>query len=289
MTASTTSTEGGGKQRRTELKHLTYSGNFELKCTATVLACRLCSPSDEDATASAEQSVTKVEMNLDVTTMHPQGGGQPTDIGNIFSEGGAARAIIDRVSLDRETGVVTHHGRVESTTGGDLSENFSPGDSVSVAVDPSRRLVLSECHTAGHVVDSAMARCGRILPPTKGYHFLDGPYVEYKGSIPPEERGSLLTDLQAAFQDLVKDDIATTIETLSKDDAERVCNRLAKNFDFSEFGEEDVRVVTVAGWPCPCGGTHVKSTGQLIERGWSITGIKCKKGVVRVKYNLSKR
>mmetsp|Transcript_50984 Transcript_50984/g.153275 ORF Transcript_50984/g.153275 Transcript_50984/m.153275 type:complete len:234 (+) Transcript_50984:53-754(+) len=167
MTASTTSTEGGGKQRRTELKHLTYSGNFELKCTATVLACRLCSPSDEDATASAEQSVTKVEMNLDVTTMHPQGGGQPTDIGNIFSEGGAARAIIDRVSLDRETGVVTHHGRVESTTGGDLSENFSPGDSVSVAVDPSRRLVLSECHTAGHVVDSAMARCGRILPPTK--------------------------------------------------------------------------------------------------------------------------
>uniref|UniRef100_A0A7S4JP57 Threonyl/alanyl tRNA synthetase SAD domain-containing protein n=1 Tax=Odontella aurita TaxID=265563 RepID=A0A7S4JP57_9STRA len=123
----------------------------------------------------------------------------------------------------------------------------------------------------------------------QGYHFLDGPYVEYKGSIPPEERGSLLTDLQAAFQDLVKDDIATTIETLSKDDAERVCNRLAKNFDFSEFGEEDVRVVTVAGWPCPCGGTHVKSTGQLIERGWSITGIKCKKGVVRVKYNLSKR
>jgi Ser-tRNA(Ala) deacylase AlaX len=42
--------------------------------------------------------------------------------------------------------------------------------------------------------------------------------------------------------------------------------------------------VTVAGWPCPCGGTHVKSTGNLKGRRWGITGLKCKKGLVRVKY-----
>jgi Ser-tRNA(Ala) deacylase AlaX len=45
-----------------------------------------------------------------------------------------------------------------------------------------------------------------------------------------------------------------------------------------------VRVVTVAGWNCPCGGTHVRSTGELKERGWCVKGLKCKKGVVRVRY-----
>ena len=109
-------------------------------------------------------------------------------------------------------------------------------------------------------------------------------YRRYKGSIPVEERAEVLTNLKAAFSDLVEEDIVTCIETLSKDEAEERCNRLAQNFDMSLYGNDSVRVVTVAGWPCPCGGTHVKSTGGLKERKWGVTGIKSKKGVVRVKY-----
>jgi len=56
----------------------------------------------------------------------------------------------------------------------------------------------------------------------------------------------------------------------------------------SDYGEGNIRVVTVAGWSSPCGGTHVKSTAELKERGWTITGIKSKKGAVRVKYNPAK-
>jgi Ser-tRNA(Ala) deacylase AlaX len=98
-------------------------------------------------------------------------------------------------------------------------------------------------------------------------------------------RPALLEKLQAAFQELVQDDIDTTIEVLSKENAEEVCNRVAENyFNLSEFGDDTIRIVTVAGWPCPCGGTHVKSTGGLKDRKWGITGLKCKKGVVRVKY-----
>ena len=136
-----------------------------------------------------------------------------------------------------------------------------------------------------HVVDSAMAKCDTLLPPTKGYHFLDGPYVEYKGSIPLDDRPALLKRLQAAFQELVEENIDTKIEVLSTDKAEEVCNRVAENyFNLKEFGDETVRIVTVANWPCPCGGTHVKSTGDLKDRNWGITGIKSKKGVVRIKY-----
>lgn len=45
------------------------------------------------------------------------------------------------------------------------------------------------------------------------------------------------------------------------------------------------RIVTVGGVACPCGGTHVKSTGQL--KGTVVTKIKSKKGTLRVSYTLS--
>jgi Ser-tRNA(Ala) deacylase AlaX len=107
-------------------------------------------------------------------------------------------------------------------------------------------------------------------------------------------------------QELIDEDISTNIQMLPVDEAEALCNRLAQNFNMAEFttsyssssttttttderkGKDlssgVVRVVTVAGWNCPCGGTHVRSTGELKERGWGVKGLKCKKGVVRVRY-----
>ena len=251
----------------TELIHLTYEGNFVLECESTVVAC------------SVDEEQNKVEVQLDKTCLHPQGGGQPTDEGTISSE--STKLSIDKVTIDRETNVVTHAGKYDE----EASEPpFVIGSKVNVNVDAENRQLLSECHTAGHVVDSAMARCGQMLPPTKGYHFMDGPYVEYKGKIPVEDRDALLEKLQSAFQDLVAEDIDTTIQTLPKEEAERVCNNIAQNFDFSHYSG-DIRVVSVAGFPCPCGGTHCKSTSDLKTRGWGIKGpIKSKKGVVRIRY-----
>ncbi|CAN0443394.1 unnamed protein product, partial [Discosporangium mesarthrocarpum] len=45
-----------------------------------------------------------------------------------------------------------------------------------------------------------------------------------------------------------------------------------------------LRVVTVAGGSCPCGGTHVRSTGEL--RGAKVTKVKAKKGCLRVSYTV---
>lgn len=115
---------------------------------------------------------------------------------------------------------------------------------------------------------------------------MDGPYVEYKGNIPTEERGPILEKLKVAFQELLEEDIPTEILVLEKDEAQRMCDRIKENyFNLGDFGDEPVRLVTVAGWTCPCGGTHVKSTGTLRERKWGITGLKYKKGIVKIKYN----
>lgn len=297
----------------TELIHLSYDGNFQLEADAKVILCKVIQESnqdeplpsdDDDDVADTTTTTLRVELQLDKTPMHPQGGGQPTDIGTIMKSptenDGAYTATIDKVTIDRASGIATHSGSVtlpSSSSSNSSSaaaiiadEIFPSNSSVKVTVDSANRLLLSECHTAGHVVDAAMARCDKLLPPTKGYHFLDGPYVEYKGTIDMKDRDEFLSRLKEAYQQLINEDIHTQIQTLPVDEAEELCNRLAQNFNMKDFTsplEEknpSVRVVTVAGWNCPCGGTHVKSTGVLKERGWCVKGLRCKKGVVRVRY-----
>lgn len=132
-----------------------------------------------------------------------------------------------------------------------------------------------------------MARCGHFMKPAKAYHFLEGPYVEYEGSVDADKRDAFLKNLQKAFCELVEEDLETKIELMSKEDADTVCNRQAQNFDMDIFSDKrtgEIRVVTVAGFPCPCGGTHVRRSADLKERQWGVTAIKSKKGIVKVKY-----
>lgn len=270
-----------------------------------MILCKVIENHDDDEPLPSDvvndgTKTLRVELQLDRTSMHPQGGGQPTDIGSIKFDtqiggggggGGAYSANIDKVTIDRASGIATHSGSVTLNNSAAVATDdiFPLNSSVKVTVDSANRQLLSECHTAGHVVDAAMARCDKLLPPTKGYHFLDGPYVEYKGSIDTKDREEFLSRLKEAYQQLINEDIHIQIQTLPVDEAEELCNRLAQNFNMKDFTSptEDnpsVRVVTVAGWNCPCGGTHVKSTGVLKERGWCVKGLRCKKGVVRVRY-----
>lgn len=203
----------------TNLIHLTYDGNFQLETEATVVACRVINSTSGTSTdnphcdgASKDPNNVPIELELDVTTMHPQGGGQPTDIGTIIplstdSDADGASplysATIDKVTIDRATGIVTHAGSVALKTDNIArsKQNFFPPNSkVHVSVNQPNRRLLSECHTAGHVVDAAMAKCEKLLPPTKGYHFMDGPYVEYRGSIDVKEREQFLEKLKVAYQ-----------------------------------------------------------------------------------------
>lgn len=258
------------EMRPTNMLYMTYEGNWLTECTAQVLGVKM--------TADGQL----VDVYLDQTVLHAQGGGQPTDTGNItVVVGNGGHVVVEKVLIDRKTGITTHTGSLQ-----DAAQTLVVGDTVRVTVDAENRRILSECHTAGHVVDSAMARCGKFLQGSKAYHFLDGPYVEYKGVIAVEEREGVLKNLQSAFCQLVDESIDTTIDMLSKEEAGAVCNRQGQNFDMNIFADNNgkVRVVAVAGFPCPCGGTHVRSTADLKERQWGITGIRCKKGVVRIIY-----
>ena len=138
----------------TEMIYYHYDGNFELECESKIVGI---DQKEEGA----------VEVVLDRTVMHAQGGGQPTDTGSISFEHDdqTVTVAIDKVLMNRETGVATHRGIVAAD---ELTCLPASGTPVHVSVDPDKRRLLSECHSAGHVVDSAMAKCGKLMKPTKG-------------------------------------------------------------------------------------------------------------------------
>lgn len=60
----------------------------------------------KEQSAPAEDSVFIVV--LDRTIFHPQGGGQPSDVGTI--RGAAAEFRVVNVAANKETGVIEHRG-----------------------------------------------------------------------------------------------------------------------------------------------------------------------------------
>ena len=139
---------------------------------------------------------------------------------------------------------------------------FQPGDSVSCAVHEPTRITSARVHSAGHLIDTAMARCGitsEVLAPTKGYHFASGAYVKYAGKLSVEEREALLPRLQQALDALIAEALPVEVE----------------------MGDGG-RLVTIGGVGCGCGGTHVSRVDQIgrVE----LKGIKKKGKAMRVSY-----
>jgi Ser-tRNA(Ala) deacylase AlaX len=163
----------------TDMLYYTYEGNRLTTCPARVLSIQenktaAGSSSDSDSGHGDDDAVVIVDVCLDQTVLHAQGGGQPTDFGSLSllvqnddshqDEGETPPVVVvhvDKVLLDRSTGVATHTGRLQVTpvaVGNNESSSSSSkrkimlqvGDTVQVTVDEERRQILSECHTAGH-------------------------------------------------------------------------------------------------------------------------------------------
>ena len=203
---------------------------------------------------------------LDKTIFYPQGGGQPSDSGEIVCD-----KFVFEVSKVRLTndGLVMHYG--EFSSGG-----WVEGSAVELKIDAVKRLVHAKVHSAGHLLDCAVSSLGlNQLSPTKGFHFPEGPYVEYEGIL--EESSSWIAPLEKKINELVLQDLEIQGYLLS---AEQAANQGV----WAPEGKS-ARVVSFDGFQgCGCGGTHVSSTkeiGDLIIRK-----IKVKKGVTRIAYAL---
>ncbi len=201
---------------------------------------------------------------LDQTIFYPQGGGQPSDHGEIHTENGVFK--VTDVRLD-EDGVVHHFGAF--TKG-----NFSIGETVQLRIDIERRVENAKIHSAGHLLDIAVGKVGiSDIKATKGYHFPNGPYVEYEGTL--ENPQEFIPKLEEAIKELIAKDIEVEKKDLLPEEAER-------RGLWAPPGKS-VRTIGFKGYnSCGCGGTHVRSTGEIGKV--KVRKISSKKGKVRISY-----
>ena len=230
-----------------------------------------------------EKGEAKTVVILDQTVMHPQGGGQPTDLGEL-----RAGATLFKVDMVRAVGgnldsLIYHFGAFEGAP-------FSAGDTVAVTIDEDHRKLCARLHSAGHLIDDAMKLCGdplaQTLKPTKGYHFADGPYVEYEGKIPPDQRDPLAKLIETTLQALVKDGNPVRVVDAPYDQLEKLCGEAFCSGPLMDLIPKDrlTRIVIVKELGCPCGGTHVADINEIGHI--VVTKVKVKKNKTQICYKL---
>lgn len=190
-----------------------------------------------------------VGLYLDQTIFYPQGGGQPWDTGTI--------EIIDSVHPNR-IGEILHvievryvDGRVVHGTDSQLVP-ISIGDIVRCNVDKERRMLNSRLHSAGHLIDMALKEMGKDWKPTKGYHFPNGPYVEYATDVAEIDLELIKEQLEKTCADIIRRNIQTNITFDTSEDK-----------SMTGPGGKPLRTVWYGDFGIQCGGTHVDQLGDI--------------------------
>ena len=242
----------------------------------------------------------KIVLNRSI--FHPQGGGQPSDIGRIVIDDSK---WIDVCFVQLIGDVLEHYGNINGIDS-DIPNNIN----VTMEINKDNRIANSKSHSSGHLIDVAVSKYSKRLQltdnpcklnwiPTKGYHFPDGAYVEYEGKLEftplnPDQMKSptaiasfptesvLIGILNDEINQLINENIETDIINCDKESIQSHCPELTP--DAVSHYPDQIRLIRLGGNIIPCGGTHVRSTGELI--GLVINKIKCKKNVVKVSYSI---
>ena len=218
------------------------------------------------------------------TIFHPQGGGQPSDVGHISTASATFEVLSARTSISRQ-GVVLHFGTFKSK-----DATFKPGESCKQMIDADKRLLFSKYHTAGHVLGSAVRHLLEKevsgFDELKASHFPDSASCEFAGLI----AGSHKEAIQAKLDEFIDAAMPVEIDWWGEEDFRRegVARLIPDKATREAMGVkpgEKFRVVKIVGAEVyPCGGTHVKTTdlcGKTVVRK-----IGRSKGTSRVSYTL---
>lgn len=205
---------------------------------------------------------------LDKSIFYPQGGGQQYDIGTIETENGK----FDVQEVRFIDGIVHHIGKFSK-------DSIDIGEKVTLKVDEQRRTINSKLQSAGHLIDIALRNVDyKDITPLKGYHFPDGPYVEYVGEVSGE---NIVEKLQNEVNNLTNAGFDVIVKMSNIEEAQKICYFFPLHIPEGK----PIRIVSV--WNneyIPCGGTHVLNISEL--KGLKIKDVKNKKGNTRVSYTL---
>lgn len=211
----------------------------------------------------------KTVVILDQTVFYPQGGGQPFDTGIMSGKNG--NFIAEEVRfLD---GIVKHIGIFSGNP-------FQAQETVHCSVEARRRTINSRIHSAGHVIDMAVHALNLNWVPGKGYHFADGPYVEYSGDIDTQNKETTQKDIERIANEFVQENRKTKLVFMEKERMHEVCHFVP---DYLPEGKP-ARVVMYGDFGIPCGGTHVSKLSEIGKI--TVRKMKIKGETIRISYAL---
>ncbi len=189
---------------------------------------------------------------LDQTAFYPLGGGQPSDKGMLEGVKGVVAVTDVRV----ERGVVIHFGNVE----GSIAED----QTVTGSIDWDRRYSLMRNHTLAHLMAEAVRRATGLSGEVAGSGLdVDKARLDI---VCESSLGPFLARIQEIANSVIKENRPVEIKTLQREEAEDYVARFHENLKTLPPHVQNVRIIEVKDWhACACGGTHVKSTGEIGE------------------------
>jgi misacylated tRNA(Ala) deacylase len=196
--------------------------------------------------AATVAGVDDVGIQLDRTVFYYTSGGQPGDTGVLRTADGREVRIVDCVK-DRETGIQLH-------LPADGSATLAPGDRVTAEIDWPRRHRHMRMHTCLHLLSALVPGkiTGAALGDARGRIDLDAPE--------PLDKERLQADLDRVIAENrpVRMVWITDSELAAKPELVRTMTVKPPT------GQGRVRLIEVEGTDLqPCGGTHVRSTGEI--------------------------
>lgn len=189
---------------------------------------------------------------LDRTYFYPVGGGQPADHGTLRVEGGPPIAVVD---VTKSGDAAVHRIR----TSGGADQALQVGAEVEGAIDWERRYRHMRLHTAQHFLSARIfSRTG--IRTRKALLNARGATIDLESVLPD----AVVPELAADFALAVAQPRPVTIRQVPRVEWDR--NPVAGRSGLVPLAPtvDPVRVVFIEEWDaCPCGGTHVRSTGEI--------------------------
>ncbi|WP_445679083.1 alanyl-tRNA editing protein [Radicibacter daui] len=194
-------------------------------------------------------SVDDSGIELDRTVFYAQGGGQPGDSGTLRRADGSEIAIANTVY-----GAGRDH--IRHQTSGIAPEALpQPGETVELILDWPLRYARMRVHTALHLLSV-------VLPyPVTGGAIGDG---DGRLDFDIPEAGLDKDELSKRLNEMIIKDAAVTERWISDEELEANPGLVKTMSVKPPMGTGKVRLVEIAGLDLqPCGGTHVRSTGEI--------------------------
>jgi misacylated tRNA(Ala) deacylase len=215
--------------------------------TATMLLFR-----DDAYSATCQAQVLAVTPEggiiTDRTVFYAQGGGQPGDVGTIVRSNGERVAVTNTVyGADRS--------QVVHLVGAEAASRFAEGDAVELALDWPRRFRRMRVHSALHLLSV-------VLPyPVTGGAIGDG---DGRLDFDIPDAGLDKTELTDKLNVLIGRDAPVTERWITDEELDANPGLVKTMSVKPPRGSGRVRLVEIEGIDLqPCGGTHVRRTGEI--------------------------